>query len=67
MKTALKINGMTCEMCVRHVTQALQNVPGVVQADVNLQEGRAVVESDDVAADALVSAVVEEGYEAQVA
>ena len=29
METTLKVDGMTCEMCMKHVTSALQNVPGV--------------------------------------
>ncbi|HID85279.1 MAG TPA: hypothetical protein EYP54_09315, partial [Anaerolineales bacterium] len=33
-KLKLKIQGMTCDTCVRHVTRALQSVPGVVQVEV---------------------------------
>ena len=61
----LKITGMTCEHCVRAVTKALEGVPGVEKADVTLEPGEAVVRGK---ADttALIAAVKEEGYEAEV-
>ena len=65
MQTKLKINGMTCEMCGRHVTTALQSVPNVKSANVDLQAGEALVEHDDASVEAMKSAVEEEGYEAQ--
>ncbi|HXJ73406.1 MAG TPA: cation transporter, partial [Candidatus Dormibacteraeota bacterium] len=34
MFTELSINGMTCGNCVRHVTEAIQGVPGVSGAQV---------------------------------
>ena len=66
MQTNLKITGMTCGMCVQHVTTALQSVAGVQSADVNLASGAAAVQHDD-ATDAaqLIEAVVEAGYQAQ--
>ncbi len=39
----LKIEGMTCASCVNHVEQALNRVPGVVEAAVNLATERATV------------------------
>lgn len=62
--TTLKITGMTCQNCVKHVTQALEAVPGVSAARVDLAAGRAEVEGT-AAVDALVAAVEEEGYEVQ--
>ncbi len=63
--TTLKITGMTCGHCVRSVTGALKGVPGVKAAEVDLKSGSAKIEG---AADpaALVSAVEEEGYQAEV-
>lgn len=62
----LSITGMTCQNCVKHVTQALQGVPGVARVAVDLASGTAEVEgTPDV--QALVSAVEEEGYEAKAA
>lgn len=67
METTLKVTGMTCGMCVGHVTKALQSVPGVQLAAVDLTSGTAVVKHDESAeAEAMVQAVTEEGYGAQL-
>lgn len=67
MKTLLKIEGMTCQMCVKHVTNGLQNVSGVQSVEVDLARGAAQVEHDAVDTRQLIEAVEEEGYQAQVA
>jgi Cu+-exporting ATPase len=41
--TELRISGMTCGNCARHVTDALRSVAGVESAAVDLTDGRAVV------------------------
>jgi copper ion binding protein len=43
-KTILNIGGMTCASCVTTVEHALQGVPGVVEAAVNLATEKATVE-----------------------
>ncbi|MDR0451710.1 MAG: cation transporter [Treponema sp.] len=64
MKTTLKIDGMSCEHCVRHVTEALKGVAGVTSARVDLEKQSAEVEhGDSVSPDALKAAVEEAGYE----
>lgn len=61
----LKITGMTCGHCVKATTKALEGVPGVDSAEVTLTPGGAVVHGNaDVSA--LIEAVKEEGYEAEV-
>jgi copper chaperone CopZ len=61
--TELKIDGMTCGHCSAAVQKALEKVPGVRAATVDLGAGRAHVEGDaDVAV--LVAAVQDEGYQA---
>ena len=37
------ITGMTCANCARHVTEAIQSVPGVGSATVRLEANRASV------------------------
>ena len=66
-RTVLKIEGMTCGHCVKSVTDALERVEGVSNAEVDLSAGRAVVEHDATQADsrALVAAVIDEGYTAE--
>ena len=64
MKTTLKIDGMTCVHCVKHVTTALKDVAGVSAANVSLEDERAEVEHGaEVSMEALIAAVVEAGYE----
>ena len=68
--TELAIEGMTCGNCARHVTEALQGVPGVQSAQVNLEAQAATVRwSPGAPADieALVKAVTEAGFEGQAA
>ncbi|HEY5947014.1 MAG TPA: heavy metal-associated domain-containing protein [Kofleriaceae bacterium] len=65
MVTTLRISGMTCNGCVRHVDKALRAVPGVTAVEVSLPDGAAKVVHDESAAmAALVAAVESAGYEA---
>ena len=62
-KIELNVEGMTCGHCQSAVKGALEGVPGVHNATVNLEAGRATVEgSADV--QILISAVEDEGYRA---
>ena len=63
----LKISGMSCGACVGHVTKALQSVPGVQNAVVDLASQSARVEGQNLNIEQLKSAVDEEGYQAEVA
>lgn len=63
--TTLKIAGMTCGHCVKHVEAALRRVPGVTAVTVDLARGEAKIEGDADPA-GLVAAVVEEDYTATV-
>lgn len=62
----LKIEGMHCPMCEKHVTNALSKTEGVKKAAVSLKEGSAKVVFDDAVTDvSKISAAVEEaGYHA---
>lgn len=64
-KTELMVSGMSCGHCEKAVTSALKSVPGVQDVRVDLQGGTATVQGE---ADlqALIAAVTEEGYGAQV-
>jgi copper ion binding protein len=64
MKTTLKIEGMSCEHCVKHVTEALKALPGVKSAKVKLREKSAVVDHEEgLTLERMKSAVTEAGYE----
>jgi copper chaperone len=58
------VTGMTCEHCVRAVTDELGGLPGVSRVAVDLASGQVQVVSDGPLADADVrAAVAEAGYE----
>src|SRR5690625_7836087 len=61
----LAVEDMTCASCTGRVERALQAVPGVTRASVNLATGRASA-SGLVDADELVAAVIAAGYAARV-
>lgn len=64
----LDVSGMSCAHCVSHVQQALMAVPGVESAQVSLDPGRAMVQTNGrVDAQDLIRAVEEAGYEAKAA
>ena len=64
MKRELKIEGMMCPNCVKHVTRALEGVAGVTGVEVSLEDKRAVVTAgSEVADETLKAAVTDAGYE----
>lgn len=67
METKLNVQGMTCEMCVKHVKQGLEGVTGVTGVAVDLATNTATVQSADVDPDILIEAIQEEGYDAYLA
>src|SRR6059036_730518 len=64
----LKISGMHCAACVTRVERALDAVPGVVSASVNLATERAQVRlAESVPDERLAAAVRAAGYDARPA
>jgi copper ion binding protein len=58
------VAGMTCGHCVAAVTEELTKLPGVTSVDVQLDDGRVSVESDQpLDPEAVRAAVDEAGYE----
>jgi copper chaperone len=62
MRKLLKIEGMSCGHCVMHVQSALEGVPGVKSAKVDLLERTAMVEGENLNDQTLRAAVSEAGY-----
>jgi Cu+-exporting ATPase len=64
-KTTISVGGMTCAACVRRVENALREVEGVLDVNVNLATARATVlhEARWAGVQALARAVTEQGYE----
>lgn len=59
-----RVDGMTCDHCVRSVRAEVAQVPGVTDVDVDLAGGSVTVTSEGEIDDAAVRAAVEEaGYE----
>jgi Cu+-exporting ATPase len=66
--TSLQVNGMNCQNCARHVTEAIQGVPGVHSASVILETGRADVRWNSGAQQnvpAIIESVKLAGYKAK--
>ena len=63
MSTTYAVSGMTCEHCVRSVTEEVSEIPGVEDVQVDLASGAVVVTSGAPLTRADVAAAVEEaGY-----
>jgi copper chaperone len=63
----LKVEGMTCQHCVKAVREALSSVPGVDRVEeVDLDRGEALVTGSP-KTEVLLTAVRKEGYEACIA
>jgi Cu+-exporting ATPase len=68
-RTELAITGMTCSNCARHVTEAIQSVPGVHSATVRLETNQASVRwaaGAEASVAAVIQAVEKEGYGASI-
>lgn len=58
------IEGMSCGHCVRHVTEALKELQGVTDVNVNLEQKFAVVNTkNNVTDEDIKSAIDDAGYE----
>ena len=65
---SFKVSGMTCASCVARVEKALNAVPGVEHASLNLATEKAhVTSTEGVTVDVLFNAVRKAGYEAALA
>ena len=63
----LEVTGMSCQNCVRHVTEALQGIPGVADPQVDLDAKRATFTApSSLDPRVIVAALDDAGYEARV-
>lgn len=64
VRTELRITGMTCKGCVRHVESALRKHQGVTHVEVSLERGAASVDHQDaISAEELCGVIAEAGYQ----
>ena len=59
----LTVVGMTCDHCVRSVTEEVSEVAGVTEVEVDVTSGRLTVSGSGVSDAAIEAAVEEAGYE----
>jgi copper chaperone CopZ len=62
--TELRVTGMTCGGCVKHVDKALRGVTGVSAVEVSLPDRAKVVHDPGISLDVLTGAVAKAGYSA---
>lgn len=63
MKKQINIEGMSCVHCLKHVENALQQLEGVSNVAVDLQNNNAIVElKNDISDNQLEEAIEEAGY-----
>ncbi|MBN1476475.1 heavy-metal-associated domain-containing protein [Candidatus Sumerlaeota bacterium] len=64
-ETVIRIEGMTCEGCVRSVTKALEQVDGVSRVQVSLERASATVayQEENTSMEALQAAIRLAGFE----
>ena len=61
--TTIKINGMTCDHCVKRVTKEISTIQGVSTVAVDLAAGTVTFDSEnDIPRDALAAAIDEAGF-----
>ena len=64
MEKVLKVEGMTCAHCQKHVTNALAKLEGVTSVDVSLEAKTATVKADrDIPVTEFEKAITDAGYE----
>ncbi|WP_148882239.1 heavy metal translocating P-type ATPase [Thermococcus aciditolerans] len=65
MELVLKVNGMTCAMCVKTIETALMELPGVKEATANLNSESVHVKFDEseVGLNMIIATIEELGYE----
>ena len=64
-KITLKVEGMSCEHCVKAVNDALAGITGITNVAVSLKDGTVSFSQDPALApiEAIKAAIIEEGYE----
>lgn len=63
MKKIMLVEGMSCNHCVMAVTNALKEIEGVSNVDINLENKEVEVSGDNLSEEILKEAVEEAGYD----
>jgi copper chaperone len=60
----VNVTGMTCGHCAMSVREEVENIPGVIGVDVDVDSGKVTIDSEaPIQADAIQGAVQEAGYQ----
>ena len=64
IRTAIKINGMSCANCAANIEKTLSKLPGIYQANVNFASEKAIIEYSpaEINASAIITAITEPGF-----
>ena len=67
-EVVIQIEGMTCSACATGVAASLRRVEGVIEAEVSIEPPEAHIRFDpsETSAEALVEAIEDLGYEAEI-
>ena len=65
MEKELKVNGMSCEHCVKRVKAAAESVDGVSSVSVNLDSGTVKYSAEKDVTKEVIEKIKEAGYEAE--
>ncbi len=65
--TVIKVGGMSCQGCVKNITDVLSSLAGVSSAVVSLDAGEARLDFDpqQVSREALLAAIEDAGFDAE--
>ena len=64
MKKEIMVEGMMCQNCVKHVTRALEGIPGATDVQVDLAAKKATVTLPSGTEDTVLkAAITDAGYE----
>ena len=63
MSMQLGVQGMTCDHCVKAVSEAARSVSGVDEAEVDLGAGTVTVQGDNIDMAQLKGAIMEAGFD----
>jgi copper chaperone len=64
VKSVIGVDGMSCEHCVKAITNALGEIPGIMEVAVDLEAKTVTVEHDaELSADKIKYEIEEQGYD----
>jgi Cu+-exporting ATPase len=66
MKAEMRVDGMSCSACVRHVKNAVAKLPSVTRADVEIGKVEVEYDPEKLSVADIAAAIEDAGYTAHV-